>query len=77
MGYIVHFPGGYAEGDTPERAEAAAAAMQREPKRPENPCTRCRGLGAVVIAVHHVGDGCYNDDFDTCPRCWGSGEEPS
>lgn len=50
-------------------------------KRDEIPeaerCTRCLGLGQVVIASHDCGDGVYNDDFDTCPRCQGSGREPA
>jgi ssDNA-binding Zn-finger/Zn-ribbon topoisomerase 1 len=36
-------------------------------------CPRCFGTGAIAIASHHVGDGCYNDEFGDCPKCHGSG----
>ena len=36
-------------------------------------CRRCRGMGWIVVASHYVGDGAYNDDFDECPTCHGSG----
>jgi hypothetical protein len=39
-------------------------------------CTRCDGTGEIVVAGYDVGDDCYNDDFDACPRCKGTGHEP-
>lgn len=38
-------------------------------------CKRCHGLGEIVVASHHLGGGAYNDDFDTCPQCHGTGKE--
>jgi hypothetical protein len=31
-------------------------------------------VGEIVIASHDLGDGVFNDDFDECPRCNGTGE---
>lgn len=36
-------------------------------------CPRCRGNGEIVVASYDLGDGVYNDDFDICPRCNGTG----
>lgn len=35
-------------------------------------CQRCDGQGEVVTSFH-IGGGCYNDSWDLCPACNGTG----
>jgi DnaJ-class molecular chaperone len=50
--------------------------MTRRANGTESLCGKCRGRGEIVVASHYVGDGAYNDDFDTCPVCKGTGIAP-
>lgn len=42
------------------------------PETPE-PCPACWGTGEVMVGSRHLGHGAVNPDFDTCPKCGGSG----
>lgn len=48
---------------------------QPQPQEGTQPrqCRKCRGLGEYLAASFHVGGGCYNDHWDVCPACNGTG----
>lgn len=36
-------------------------------------CPRCHGMGETLVASYAVGGGCFNDEWDICHACGGTG----
>ena len=57
----------------PAAIDSDANKAWRKPDRPKHPCEECDGSGMGPNKTYHA-DSLV--DWDDCPRCEGTGEEP-